>query len=349
MHDGQLASDSERTTLDLPLEVKADGAPGTFEGYGAVFGNTDRDGDVVAKGAFAESLKARLPALLWQHNAKEPIGRFDVVREDDRGLYVRGRLSMTGKGAEAYELLKMGALNGLSIGFVTKEAMRNRATGTRTINRADLMEVSLVTFPANELARVSTVKSEKAAAAIETPRDFERMLRRRGFSRARAKAITAKGFRTRSDAALGEKDIQTLLDTMDASRARLEQKRRFNNRIRLFEGRRASGVLSGRPQPPTVLLEIIPPFPTAKFTCDITYWSGKGAVREERLVRLSDRKKVDVFRLRRTEPIRSGNISDGLRRIEFIQQITFDLNYHIAGIDRGPGSIPKDEFQIVVR
>jgi hypothetical protein len=58
---------SERTVIDLPLEVKAGGLPGEFEGYGAVFGNTDRDGDVVAKGAFVDSLKARLPALLWQH------------------------------------------------------------------------------------------------------------------------------------------------------------------------------------------------------------------------------------------------------------------------------------------
>lgn len=67
MHDGLPALDGERTTLDLLLEVKADGAPGTFEGYGAVFGNTDRDGDVVARGAFSQSLKERLPALLWQH------------------------------------------------------------------------------------------------------------------------------------------------------------------------------------------------------------------------------------------------------------------------------------------
>lgn len=187
----------ERTVIDLPLEVKADGAPGEFEGYGAVFGNVDRDGDIVAKGAFAESLKGRTPALLWQHNAKEPIGRFDVVREDAKGLYVKGRLSRSGRGAEAYELLKMGALNGLSIGFVTKEAQRNGATGTRTILRADLMEVSLVTFPANELARIETVKERSfgmTASDIETPRDFERMLRGSGFSRARAKAITAKGF-----------------------------------------------------------------------------------------------------------------------------------------------------------
>lgn len=192
----------DQSVINLPLEVKAGGLPGEFEGYGAVFGNTDRDGDVVAKGAFTDSLKTRLPALLWQHNAKEPIGRFDVVREDARGLFVKGRLAQSGRGAEAYELLKMGALNGLSIGFVTKEAMRNSAAGTRTIKRADLMEVSLVTFPANELARVQTVKqgTERMCTSFETgdindPRTFERFLREQGFSRNRAKAITAKGFK----------------------------------------------------------------------------------------------------------------------------------------------------------
>lgn len=208
MHD--VMDMSKRTVIDLPLEVKAGGLPGEFEGYGAVFGNTDRDGDVVAKGAFIESLKARLPALLWQHNAREPIGRFDVVREDERGLFVKGRLAQSGRGAEAYELLKMGALNGLSIGFVAKEAMRNSAAGTRTIKRADLMEVSLVTFPANELARVQTVKQRNATMNLDTdfethhstgdindPRTFERFLREQGFSRSRAKAITSKGFRSR--------------------------------------------------------------------------------------------------------------------------------------------------------
>jgi len=200
-------ADAEK--LQIPLEVKAaegEGAAlGTFEGYGSVFGNRDRDGDIVASGAFKESLNAGLPALLWQHDQKSPIGRFDVVREDKRGLYVKGRLSMSGRGQEAYDLLKMGALNGLSIGFVTKEASRDAGSGARTIHKADLMEVSLVTFPANELARVEAVKSRKKEfGQMETSefdgepgdiRTFERMLRENGFSRSRAKAITAKGFK----------------------------------------------------------------------------------------------------------------------------------------------------------
>ncbi len=200
------ASDARGIAL-LPLEVKtgpkigdetAAGEAGTFEGYGAIFGNVDRDGDVVEPGAFAESLKARMPVLLWQHDTKAPIGRFEEVREDEKGLYVKGRLSMQGRGAEAYELLRMGALDGLSIGFITREATRDAATGTRRISKADLMEVSLVTFPANDLARTHSVKSAVGGASgpslPDDPRAFERFLRDYGFSRTRARTITAKGF-----------------------------------------------------------------------------------------------------------------------------------------------------------
>lgn len=230
----------DRTVIDLPLEVKAEGEPGSFEGYGAIFGNIDRDGDIVSKGAFADSLKARLPALLWQHNPKEPIGRFDVVREDEKGLFVKGRLSQSGKGREAYELLKMGALNGLSIGFVTKEAQRDRGKGTRTITRADLMEVSLVTFPANELARIETVKQQGPAGTAEelnTPRAFERMLRSAGFSRSRAKAITSKGFAAGKKNVIGHEVAQLVADVRGRQHA-IEGKRETSGMaaiMRLFE------------------------------------------------------------------------------------------------------------------
>lgn len=223
-----------RELTSFPLEVKADGEHGSFEGYGAIFGNLDRDGDVVARGAFTDSLKGRLPALLWQHNAKEPIGRFDVVREDAKGLYVKGRLSMQGRGREAYELLKMGALDGLSIGFVTREASRDARTGTRTITRADLMEISLVTFPANDLARISGVKQAYSApAAPDTPRGFERMLRDHGFSRSRAKAITAKGFCGAVSGATDD-DISKLVANLGRNRRALEAK--SGTRIDMYEG-----------------------------------------------------------------------------------------------------------------
>ncbi|GHF18111.1 primosome assembly protein PriA [Kordiimonas sediminis] len=183
---------TEAETVSLPLEVKTTGAIGTFEGYGAIFGNVDRDGDQILPGAFELSLKERTPVLLWQHNSQEPIGRFDTVREDARGLFVKGRLLQHGRGLEAYDLLKMGALDGLSIGFVVKEAYRHPKTGVRQIKRADCMEISLVTFPANDLARVQSVKS---VAGVRTERDFERFLRLHGFSKKQSKAITSRGFR----------------------------------------------------------------------------------------------------------------------------------------------------------
>ena len=181
--------------------LEAGAEPSTFKGYGAIFGNKDRDGDIVVRGAFKDSLQSHVPKLLWQHNTKEPIGRFDVIREDAKGLWVEGRLASEGKGAEVYELLKMGALDGLSIGFVAKEASRDPSGGTRTIRRAELMEVSVVTFPANDQARIMDVKSTSSTDASdtsisppETKRGFEQMLRRNGFSRGQAKTITTKGF-----------------------------------------------------------------------------------------------------------------------------------------------------------
>ncbi|MBL4639381.1 MAG: HK97 family phage prohead protease, partial [Kordiimonadaceae bacterium] len=236
-------SETATKLLALSLDTKAEGAPGTFEGYGAIFGNKDRDGDIVVRGAFAESLKAGMPALLWQHDQKAPIGKFDEVRKDDKGLFVKGRLAMTGKGLEAYELLKIGALDGLSIGFVTKEATRDPATKTRTISQADLMEISLVTFPANELARVSTVKAahfDKKDAdmpgtdmldtnvpetGVNTARSFERMLRENGFSRSRAKTITAKGFKATDFAADETAEIAEMVTELKERQVLLESKK----------------------------------------------------------------------------------------------------------------------------
>lgn len=282
MHDLLDTSESavqERTVIDLPLEVKAGGLPGEFEGYGAVFGNTDRDGDVVERGAFIESLKARLPALLWQHNPKEPIGRFDVVREDERGLFVKGRLAQSGRGAEAYELLKMGALNGLSIGFVTKEAMRNSAAGTRTIKRADLMEVSLVTFPANELARVQTVKQSDArltANHIETPQSFEAMLYDNGFSRKRAKAITARGFKVPPPAA-SVNDVAALVEVVKSKQLALEQKRTSKS-VSLYEGQTSTVGLFYNILDEWAIVEIRPRDKDVSFEARVYYhfWTENG-------------------------------------------------------------------------
>ena len=147
------------------LEQKDIQGDGTIAGYGSVFGVVDTYGDVIEPGAFTGSLadsrqKGRMPALLWQHNSAAPVGTWTDMHEDSSGLYVRGRLALeTSAGHDAYVLVKSGALSGLSIGFSTKKARLDEKTGIRTILDVKLWEVSLVTFPANDDARVESVRA----------------------------------------------------------------------------------------------------------------------------------------------------------------------------------------------
>ncbi len=135
------------------------GDGGIISGYASVFGAADQGGDVVQKGAYAASLKslgARGGAvkMLWQHDPAQPIGVWDEVREDARGLFVKGRLlDEVRKGAEALALVGAGAIDGLSIGYRTRRAEKN-AKGQRLLHELELWEVSLVTFPMLPEARV---------------------------------------------------------------------------------------------------------------------------------------------------------------------------------------------------
>ena len=193
--------------FDVGFEIKAVNADGTVEGYGSVFGVRDNYDDVIAKGAFVQSLKGHkaagtMPAMLWQHDADKPIGIWTEMVEDEKGLRIKGQLAMeTVKGKEAHALLKMGALNGLSIGFMSKEWAYDRETEVRTLTAIDLWEVSLVTFPANEKARVTNVKS---ADELQAPKDAEKVLRDAGFSKSDATAFVSRVMRmgeVRSDSA----------------------------------------------------------------------------------------------------------------------------------------------------
>lgn len=183
-------------TLDFAYELKANGDTGTFTGYGAVFNVTDRGGDIVAPGAFTETLAAaktagRLPALLWQHRQAEPIGVYTSMDEDAIGLRVEGKLALkTARGAEAYELMKMGAISGLSIGYRVRDDSWDRVTGVRTIKKADLYELSLVTIPMNDAARVASMKNIED---LESLAEIERHLRDAGgFSRSEATALVSR-------------------------------------------------------------------------------------------------------------------------------------------------------------
>ena len=192
----------EKESIEIKSSIKAydnedeDKNYGTFEGYGSVFGNKDLGNDVIEAGAFAKSLKKRKPQnvkLLYQHKSDMPIGVFDEIREDEHGLVVKGRLALkTQAGAEAYELLKMGALDGLSIGFRVnpKEVSYDKRGNKRIIKEVDLMEVSLVTFPMNPQATVRSVKGEQYSI-----REWENGLRdafnlSRSEAKVAAKAVT---------------------------------------------------------------------------------------------------------------------------------------------------------------
>lgn len=167
----------EHKTLPIELKLAGGGADGAmkFEGYGAYFGNVDSYGDVIAKGAFARTLKEarksnQWPAMLLQHGSflggddNMPVGVWTDMEEDEKGLYVAGQLADTQRGIDTYKLLKMTprpAITGMSIGFLAKEwSVRTKPEEPRrTLKDVELLEVSLVTFPANTRARVTAVKS----------------------------------------------------------------------------------------------------------------------------------------------------------------------------------------------
>ena len=153
---------------------------GMFEGYASIFGNKDLGNDVIEKGAFMRSLRrkgAKKIKMLYQHDTKEPIGVFDKVMEDQNGLYVKGRLAMgTQKGKEVYDLMKMGAIDGLSVGYRVdaKGHHYDDKRKYRVLKEVDLMEISAVTFPMNPRARIQAVKSDM------TVREWEHKLREVG-------------------------------------------------------------------------------------------------------------------------------------------------------------------------
>lgn len=199
--------------LNIPfLELKLappDSGVMEFSGYGAVFGNEDSYGDVIAPGAFEQYLSdvksgtQQWPAMLLQHGGwgmsatdMTPVGLWTGLEEDKTGLKVAGKLADTPRGTELYSLMKMEprpAISGLSIGYFAREFVNGKGANEpyRTLTRIDLMEISPVTFPANDKARISGVKSLKDF----TERDFERLMQDAGLSRKEARIVMNHGFR----------------------------------------------------------------------------------------------------------------------------------------------------------
>lgn len=203
--------------LSVTLELKETAEDGTFKGYGSVFNVKDSYDDVVERGAFNESLtkwqsKGMLPPMLWQHDMRSPIGRYNVMREDGNGLYVEGKFSLGVEQArDAYSLLKDGVISGLSIGYTTVKSQWCDKEKCRKLQQLDLIELSLVTMPANEMA---TVLHVKAAENIQTEREFEAFLKQNGYSGNEAKAIALHGFKNYSqrdadnDAVKAQRDVE---------------------------------------------------------------------------------------------------------------------------------------------
>lgn len=138
------------------------GAAGIIEGYASLFGVADSGGDIILPGAFARSLAKRGTAgvkMLWQHDVAQPIGNWTSIVEDARGLKVTGRLDPSvARAREALSLIRSGAVDGLSIGFRTRRATKDKASGLRRLQEVDLWEISIVTFPMQSLARIDAVK-----------------------------------------------------------------------------------------------------------------------------------------------------------------------------------------------
>ncbi len=151
-----------------PLPIDSEGR---FEGYASVFGKLDDGGDIVMPGAFRKSLGLRgrhRIKMLFQHDPKEPVGTWDAIREDDYGLWVEGRLVQDVPRADALRrLIAKGAVDGLSIGFRTIKSTRASREGHRRLWEVDLWEISIVTFPMMDLARIAPGKLPAKDSRLE--------------------------------------------------------------------------------------------------------------------------------------------------------------------------------------
>lgn len=216
------------------LEVKfaadeIDAETGVFSGYGAIFGNIDSHKDVIEPGAFKASLtdwgnRGRLPAMKLMHGQALnpfaddlPIGKWTEMKEDSRGLFVKGRLSGldTDYGRRIHGLMKDGVLDGLSIGYSVDDATLPLPSSPerRRLKSVKLFEVSVVDDPSNDRARVKAVK---AATEIKTIREFEQFLRDvGGYSAAAAKYIASAGFKN-ADSHPRDEDVDAQLHELAA-------------------------------------------------------------------------------------------------------------------------------------
>lgn len=206
-----------RKHLTFPFQTKELKDTGEFTGYASVFDTIDYYRDVIRKGAFAQTIadwkgKGKLPPLLWQHDARQPIGAHLDMYEDEKGLYIKGKLLVDDiqQAKEAHALLRNGVISGMSIGFdVADEGMDyDGKTNVWNLTKLNLWENSLVTFPANPDAQVEEVKSILAGGKLPPPSAVEGLLRDAGFSRKQAAFITSHGYTGLRDSGLPLRDAE---------------------------------------------------------------------------------------------------------------------------------------------
>lgn len=187
-------------TKSVELELKELKDNG-FTGYGSVFNTKDQGGDIVVPGAFSKSLKkwqesGRQVPVLWQHKTDEPIGSWSDLAEDDHGLL--GDADLWTDDAPyariAHKGMKTKTITGLSIGYRIKREEYDKKAGANRLIELDLVEISVVTNPMHDDARIESVKAMLEAGKLPSLKEFEDFLRDvGGFSRSQAKAIAGNG------------------------------------------------------------------------------------------------------------------------------------------------------------
>lgn len=212
------------------IKFTGDGKQGIFEGYASVFNNTDSDGDIILPGAFKNALanQTRKVAMFFNHRTWDlPVGKWDALEEDSKGLLVRGQLTPGHSGAaDLKAAMQHGTVEGMSVGFsVSKDDYSMGTSGRIFKNVAALREISVCTFPANELAGVSAMKG---AEGIETIRDIEGWLRDSvGLSKSQAVGMIARfksAIRSESEGDRNEDQISALLESIKSFPANLGRK-----------------------------------------------------------------------------------------------------------------------------
>lgn len=210
-------------TKSVELELKELKDNG-FTGYGSVFNTKDQGGDIVVAGAFSKSLKkwqenGRQVPVLWQHKTDEPIGSWADLSEDDHGLLGNAELWTDDApyARIAHKGMKTKTITGLSIGYRIKREEYDKKAGANRLIELDLVEISVVTNPMHDDARISTVKAMIEAGTLPTLREFEEFLRDAGgFSKAQAEKIASNGLKQLLRGDPGSETGEEILKALDA-------------------------------------------------------------------------------------------------------------------------------------